>query len=135
MNDVVFYSSFYYVLLVSVQQGDKVLTIGDLPSIPITSLFNITIMIGPQGVPYQLSSIKLGTLLRFKLGMSVFIDRWVSHNDMNAFISAINAEVLSWGPCTLFVIYKYMQRITLSSELYLLLCVKWHALLSLVHLI
>ena len=92
-----FNRTFYYVLLASVQLRNRFLSVSELPILSMSSLRNITSLLGPNGLPYQLSPMQLGYLLRLKLSLSIFTDKWVSRNDLSRLTDVIQAEVQSWG--------------------------------------
>ena len=92
-----FNRTFYYVLLASVQLRNRFLSVSELPILSMSSLRNVTSLLGPNGLPYQLSPMQLGYLLRLKLSISIFTDKWVSRNDLSRVTDVIQAEVQSWG--------------------------------------
>lgn len=80
--------NFVYALLYSVTKEGKVHALEDLPELEKEALNVIEKLQGLQG-RYTLSDVKIGDLRRYKLAMSVFLDKRVSFGDLNKLTVAL----------------------------------------------
>ena len=87
-------STFYSMVLYSASLSGQILSIEDLPELPLDRLSAIEQIVGPTGDNYKLSTTAVSQLRRFKMAMNIVLDKWVARLDRQVLLNTIRNKLV-----------------------------------------